>query len=104
MRKFTISSETRALAEIVFHGDSVDAAGEAHIVQGTEATIEAILEIMGQALMRSKTMTHEAHRREAAPAPAVVASDAVAAPAPATEVVSDLSAFRAKKGARRQLQ
>lgn len=104
MRKFTISSETRALAEIIFHGDSVDAAGEAHIVQGTEATIEAILDIMGHALMRSKTMTHEANRREAAPPPTPVTSETAQAAAPANEVVSDLSAFRAKKGARRQLQ
>ena len=100
MRVFQVRSEKTLLAEIRFHGDTVDAAGEARIIQGTEPTLEAILEILGHALVQSKAMTAAEKTKKAAPPPALPTPSAEGGPAtaPANDVVADLSAFRAKKG------
>ena len=99
MKVFQVRSERTLLAEIRFHGDTVDAAGEAHIIQGTEPTLEAILDVLGQALIQSKAMTH-AERHKKAPLPILPPTEATP-PVSTSDVVADLTAFRAKKGTRR---
>ena len=97
MRKFRISSETRTLAEVRFHGENTDAPGEAVITQGTEETLEVILDVLRHALTVSKVMT----RSEAPPPATLPATPSPSAPAEGGErpheIVSDLSAFRARK-------
>jgi hypothetical protein len=85
----------RVLATIRFEGETLDAAGEAVIVQGTEATLERICEIMKHSIPYSKAQTSRGSRETIASVPP---NTLTATPTPATPgTVTSLDAFRKKK-------
>lgn len=85
----------RVLATIRFEGETLDAAGEAVIVQGTEATLERICEIMKHSIPYSKAQTSKGSREST---PSVSANSAPTPVAPVTSgTVTSLDAFRKKK-------
>lgn len=64
MKSYGIVSETQTLALIVFEGDTTDSAVKVRIVQGTEDTLDVIVEYLQDALIKSKIATSEAKFRE----------------------------------------
>ena len=76
----------RVLATIRFEGETIDAAGEAAIVQGTEATLDRIVEILQHSLPYSKAQTSKSRD---VPRPT---------PSEGGGTVTSLDAFRKKKG------
>jgi hypothetical protein len=84
----------RVLATIRFEGETLDAAGEAVIVQGTEATLERICEIMKHSIPYSKAQTSKGSRESM---PSVSPAAATSPTVPASGTVTSLDAFRKKK-------